>query len=49
MSCEKKVRAILIGAGNRGTNYVTLAKDNCPEFELVAIADANPVRRDYVQ
>ena len=49
MSCEKKVRAILIGAGNRGTNYVTLAKENCPEFELVAIADANPVRRDYVQ
>ena len=49
MSVEKKVRAILIGAGNRGTNYVTLAKENCPEFELVAIADANPVRRDYVQ
>ena len=49
MSTEKKVRAILIGAGNRGTNYVTLAKESCPEFELVAIADGNHVRRDYVQ
>ncbi len=46
---EKKVRAILIGAGNRGTNYVSLAKESCPEFELVAVADANPVRCDYVQ
>ena len=49
MSTEKKVRAILIGAGNRGTTYATHAKEACPELELVAIADANPVRRDYVQ
>jgi len=49
MSCEKKVRAILIGAGNRGTTYATHAKEACPELELVAIADGNPVRRDYVQ
>ena len=45
----KKVRAILIGSGNRGTTYATLAHDNCPELELVALVDPNPVRRDYVQ
>ncbi|MBQ2955145.1 MAG: Gfo/Idh/MocA family oxidoreductase [Clostridia bacterium] len=45
----KKVRAIMIGTGNRGTNYAERAKENSPEFELVAIADPNPTRRDYVQ
>jgi len=45
----KKVRAIMIGAGNRGTNYAERAKENSPEFEMVAIAEPNPVRRNYVQ
>ena len=45
----KKVRAIMIGTGNRGTNYAERAKENSPEFEMVAIADPNPARRDYVQ
>ena len=45
----KKVRAIMIGTGNRGTNYAERAKENSPEFELVAIAEPNPARRDYVQ
>jgi len=49
MSNMKKVRAIMIGTGNRGSNYATRAKENCPDFEMVAIADPNPVRRDYVQ
>ena len=49
MSNEKKLRAIMIGTGNRGTNYATTAKEECPEFEMVAIADPNPTRRDYVQ
>ena len=45
----KKVRAIMIGTGNRGTNYAERAKENSPEFEMVAIAEPNPARRDYVQ
>ena len=45
----KKVRAIMIGTGNRGTNYAERLKENSPEFEMVAIADPNPARRDYVQ
>lgn len=49
MEALKKVRAILIGAGNRGTTYVTLAKEHCPEFELVAVAEPDPIRRDHVQ
>ena len=49
MNGEKKLRAIMIGTGNRGTNYATTAKEECPEFEMVAIADPNPTRRDYVQ
>ena len=49
MNTEKKVRAILIGSGDRGTTYVTHAKTYCPEFELIAVVDPNPVRRNYVQ
>lgn len=45
----KKVQAIIIGTGNRGSNYATRAKEVCPDLEIVAIADPNPVRRDYVQ
>ncbi len=39
----------MIGTGNRGTNYAERAKENSPEFEMVAIAEPNPARRDYVQ
>lgn len=49
MENQKKVRAIMIGTGDRGTTYATHAKANCPEFEMVAIVDPNPVRRNYVQ
>jgi predicted dehydrogenase len=49
MNTQKKVRAILIGSGDRGTTYVTHAKTYCPEFELIAVVDPNPVRRNYVQ
>jgi len=44
-----KVKVILIGAGGRGLTYVTTGKKHCPEMELVAIADPNPVRRGYVK
>ena len=37
---SKQLKVILIGAGNRGCNYVRLAKENCPEkLDVVAIAD----------
>ena len=45
----KKVKVILIGAGNRGTTYSNLGAENCPEFELVGVADPDPVRRNYIR
>lgn len=45
----KKVKFILIGAGNRGTTYAKLGAENCPEFELVGVADPDPVRRNYIK
>ncbi len=44
-----KVKAILIGAGNRGTTYAVLGQENCPEFELVGVADPDPIRRNYIR
>ena len=45
----KKVKLILIGAGDRGTKYTTLGAEICPEFELVGVADPNPIRRNYIK
>ena len=45
----KKVKFVLIGAGGRGTTYVSEGQKHCPEMELVAVADPNPVRRNYIQ
>ena len=45
----KKIKVILIGAGNRGTTYAQHAFDACPELEIVAVADPNPVRRNYIK
>ena len=42
----KKVKLVLIGAGDRGTTYADLGFDHCPEMELVAASDPNPVRRN---
>lgn len=42
---SKQLNVILIGAGQRGCNYVRLAKQNCPEkLNVVAIADPNFAR-----
>ena len=42
---SKQLKVILIGAGNRGCNYVRLAKENCPEkLDVVAIADPDLTR-----
>lgn len=45
----KKIKFILIGAGDRGTTYADLGAECCPEFELVAVADPDPVRRNYIR
>ena len=45
----KKLKVIIIGLGSRGTTYAKHGFDACPEFELVGIADPDPVRRNYVK
>ena len=40
-----KIRLGVIGVGNMGRSHCKNIKDgNCPEIELVAIADRNPAR-----
>ena len=43
------VKVVLLGAGNRGTTYVSEGKKYCPEMEVVAVADSNPVRCEYIK
>ena len=45
----KKVKIVLIGAGDRGTNYVNLGAASCPEMEIVAVADMDDARRNYIK
>ena len=45
----KKVKLILIGAGNRGTTYVNEGAKHCEEMEIVAVADPNPIRRNNIR
>lgn len=45
----KKIKMILIGAGDRGTTYADLGAEYCPEFELVGVADPDPIRRNYIK
>lgn len=45
----KKVKLVLIGAGDRGTTYVSRGEKLCPEMEIVAVADPDPVRRNYIR
>ncbi|BFH62390.1 Gfo/Idh/MocA family protein [Paenibacillus azoreducens] len=42
---EQKVKAVLIGAGARGGSYARYALDYPHELEIVAVAEADPVRR----
>ena len=45
----KKVKLGIIGIGHMGTQHVAnVMKGACPELELVAIADVNPARREFV-
>lgn len=45
----KKIKLVLIGAGDRGTTYADLGAASCPEMEMVAVADPDPVRRNYIR
>ena len=45
----KKIKFVVIGAGNRGTTYVNEGAKYCEEMEIVAVADPNPIRRNYIQ
>ena len=41
----KKMKAIVVGYGARGSTYAAYAMDHPDELEIVAIADPNPVRQ----
>jgi len=43
----KTLKTILIGAGNRGRTYTNHMKDM--GFEIVAVADLEPARREYIK
>ena len=46
----KKIKLILIGAGDRGTTYLDLGADTCSDMmEVVGVADPDPVRRNYIK
>lgn len=42
---DKKIRLGIIGLGNMGSGHAgRIVAGNCPDFELVAVADINPAR-----
>ncbi len=43
------MKVILIGAGNRGRDYVEAGKQHIPNFEVVAVAEINQERKRYIQ
>jgi len=46
----KKIKLGIIGIGNMGSNYATrIVNGECPDFELVAVADINPKRLVWAQ
>ena len=47
---EKKIRLGIIGIGNMGSGHACNVVDgNCPDFELAAVADINPARKEWAQ
>lgn len=44
----KKIRAILIGAGNRGSIYANYALENPYELQIVGVAEPNKERRERI-
>lgn len=45
----KKLDVILIGAGNRGTNYTNIMADNDEKFNVVAVAEPIESRRSFIK
>ncbi|KAI8487865.1 hypothetical protein Bbelb_343130 [Branchiostoma belcheri] len=43
------VRALIIGAGNRGEMYARFSLDNTERFQVVGVADPEPFRRQRLQ
>ena len=46
---DKKIRVVLVGAGNRGEVYAKVALDYPDRMEIVGIVDPDPVRREIVR
>ncbi len=47
---DRKIKLGIIGIGNMGSNYAKKVSDGeCPEFELVAVADVNPRRIKWAE
>ncbi|MDD5897651.1 MAG: Gfo/Idh/MocA family oxidoreductase [Clostridia bacterium] len=47
---DRKIKLGIIGIGNMGSGHASnIMKGNCPELELVAIADKNPARLDWAR
>ncbi len=47
---DRKIKLGIIGIGNMGSGHAAnIMKGNCPELELVAIADKNPARLDWAR
>lgn len=44
----KKIKAVLVGAGNRGNIYANFALTNSDEMTLIAVVDPNPIHRNEV-
>ncbi len=45
-----KIKLGIIGIGNMGSNYATkVTNGECPDFELVAVADVNPARINWAK
>ena len=46
----EKIKLGIIGIGNMGSNYATkVVNGECPDFQLVAVADINPKRLAWAQ
>ena len=47
---DKKIRLGIIGIGNMGSSHAKRVMDGeCPEFDLVAVADINPARLEWAK
>ena len=45
----KKLKVILIGAGNRGTTYTDIMSEFSEKYQVVAVAEPIESRRNYIR